>query len=134
MVITKEATGIMVVITITLIMMDLTVGLLHGMGIIGMRGFLITVTGIGHICHHSLTKNPMGIIVTMNRQAMGITIIWFIMVLSVGTMDIRIHILDFLTIVIHTDIILIPVLTITTIRQPIPTLTLLHTTVVVQEE
>ena len=43
LVITKEATGIMVVITITLIMMDLTVGLLHGMGIIGMRGFLITL-------------------------------------------------------------------------------------------
>jgi hypothetical protein len=70
----------------------------------------------------------------MNRQATDTTILWFIMVLSVGTMGIRIHILDFLTIVIHTHIILIPVLTITTIRQAILMLTLLRTMEVVLEE
>ena len=134
LVISKEAIGIMVVITITLIMMDLTVGLLHGMGIIGMRGFLITVMGIGHICHHSLTKNPMGIIVTMNRQATGITTALFITALLVGTMDIRIHISVFLTIVIHTDTIQVPMLTITTIRQATQILTFLFTTRVVLEE
>jgi hypothetical protein len=39
---TRGATGIMVVITITLTMMVRTVALLHGMDIIGMRGFLTT--------------------------------------------------------------------------------------------
>ena len=124
----------MVVITITLTTTDRTAGLLHGMGIIGMRGFLIIFWGIGHICRPITIKSPMDTIVTMNRQAMGITILWFIMVLSVGTMDIRIHILGFLTIVILMHIILIQVLTITTIRQAIPTLTLLRTTRVVLEE
>jgi hypothetical protein len=65
---------------------------------------------------------------------MGITIVWFITALLVGTTGIRTLILVSLTIAIHMDTIQVPMLTITTIRQAIQILMLLHTTQVVREE
>ena len=104
---------------------------------IGMLGDPITtVQGTGFITPPTLIQNQTGIIVALNLTAMVTITLWFIMALLVVTMDTRMPILDFLTIVIHTDTILIQVLTITTtiIRQVTLTLMLLRTTQVVLEE
>jgi hypothetical protein len=133
----KVLTGIMVVITITLITTDHTVVLLTGMVIIGMHGDPITTDrDTGFITPLILIQNPTGIIAIINLMAMRIIIHWFIMVHSVGMTDIHMLTLDCHTTAIRMHIILTQVLIIITTTTHIhtPTQTLLHTTQVVLEE
>jgi hypothetical protein len=133
----KVLTGIMVVITITLITTGHTVVLLTGMVTIGMHGDPTTTDrDTGFITPLILIQNPTGITVAPNLTAMVITTLWSTTALLVVTMDTHMHTLDFLTIAIPTDTTLTQVLIIITIiiRQVTLTLMLPHTTQVVLVE
>jgi hypothetical protein len=111
----KMHTGITVDTTTTHTMTDHTVEYITGMVTTGMPGDHITLDTLGLITHRMGIKNQMDTIPTMNLQVMGITILWFITVLSVVMMGMFMRTLGYHTIAILTHIILIQVLTIITI-------------------